>query len=58
MLIGQGATRTGINGGGLDRIFQIPGGITVEIRDVTLSNGRAPGAGGAIRNEGHPDDRP
>lgn len=52
VLIGQGATRTGINGGGIDRIFQIPGGVTVEIRDVTLSNGRAPGAGGAIRNEG------
>lgn len=52
VLIGQGATRTGINGGGLDRIFQIPGGITVEIRDVTLSNGRSTGAGGAIRNEG------
>ncbi len=52
VLIGQGASRTGINGGGLDRIFQIPGGITVEIRDVTLYNGRSTGAGGAIRNEG------
>ncbi len=52
VLIGQGANRTGINGGGIDRIFQVPGGITVEIRDVTLSNGRSGGAGGAIRNEG------
>lgn len=52
VLIGEGATRTRISGGGLDRIFQIPGGVTVEIRDVTLSNGRSTGAGGAIRNEG------
>jgi CSLREA domain-containing protein len=52
VLIGEGAGRTVINGNLIDRIFQIPGGITVEIRDVTLSNGRAAGAGGAIRNEG------
>lgn len=52
VLIGEGANRTTINGGGLDRIFQVPGGITVEIRDVTLTNGRSGGAGGAIRNEG------
>lgn len=52
VLIGAGANRTTINGGGLDRIFQVPVGITVEIRDVTLTNGRSGGAGGAIRNEG------
>lgn len=52
VLIGQGAARTTINGGGIDRIFQVAGGITVEIRDVTLTNGRSGGAGGAIRNEG------
>jgi len=52
ILIGDGASRTLIDGGALDRIFQVPGGITAEIRDVTLRNGRSTGAGGAIRNEG------
>src|SRR5829696_7771180 len=52
VLIGDGARRTVIDGGGIDRIFQVPGGITAEIRDVTLRNGRAPGTGGAIQNSG------
>jgi len=52
VLIGDGAGNTTVNGGAVDRIFQIPGGITVEIRDVTLRNGRAQGDGGAILNMG------
>jgi CSLREA domain-containing protein len=52
VLIGDGASRTVIDGGAVDRIFQVPGGITAEIRNVTLRNGRSLGAGGAIRNEG------
>jgi len=52
VVLGDGASRTIIDGGGIDRIFQVPGGTTVEIRDVTLRNGRAPGAGGAIQNAG------
>ena len=52
VILGDGASRTIIDGGGIDRIFQIPGGVTAEIRDVTLRNGRAPGAGGAIQNAG------
>ncbi|MEA2600909.1 MAG: hypothetical protein QOF89_1901 [Acidobacteriota bacterium] len=52
VLVGDGAPNTIIDGGALDRIFQVPGGVTVEIRDVTLRNGRAPGVGGAICNEG------
>jgi len=52
VILGDGASRTIIDGGGIDRIFQIPGGVTAEIRDVTLRNGRAPGAGGAILNAG------
>ncbi len=51
-LLGDGAASTIIDGGGIDRIFQVPGGITAEIRDVTLRNGRAPGDGGAILNAG------
>jgi CSLREA domain-containing protein len=52
VLVGDGAPDTIVDGGGLDRIFQVPPGVTVEIRDVTLRNGRAPGVGGAICNEG------
>ncbi|HEV2852641.1 MAG TPA: CSLREA domain-containing protein [Thermoanaerobaculia bacterium] len=52
VLIGDGVSRTVIDGGGIDRIFFVAGGSTMEIRDVTLRNGRSQGAGGAIRNEG------
>jgi CSLREA domain-containing protein len=52
ILIGDGAGRTVIDGGGAGLILTIPGG-TVQIQDVTLRNGRGQGAGGAIRNHGH-----
>ncbi|HEX4960280.1 MAG TPA: CSLREA domain-containing protein [Thermoanaerobaculia bacterium] len=52
ILLGDGAASTIIDGGGLDRIFHIPAGVTAEIRDVTLRNGKAPGLGGAILNAG------
>jgi CSLREA domain-containing protein len=52
VLIGDGAERAIIDGGGVDGIFYIPDGVTVQIQDVTLRNGRSPGAGGAIRNSG------
>jgi CSLREA domain-containing protein len=52
-LLGDGAASTIIDGGGLDRIFQVPAGVTVEIRDVTLRNGKAPGLGGAVLNAGN-----
>jgi CSLREA domain-containing protein len=52
VLLGDGASTTVIDGGGLDRIFQVPAGVTAEIRDVTLRNGKAPGLGGAILNAG------
>jgi CSLREA domain-containing protein len=52
VLIGDGAGRTIVDGNGVDRIFQVPGGVTAELRDLTLRNGRAPGAGGAILNNG------
>jgi CSLREA domain-containing protein len=52
VLIGDGAERSIVDGGGVDGIFYVPGGVTVQIQDVTLRNGRSPGAGGAIRNSG------
>lgn len=51
-LMGDGAGRTIIDGGGLGGIFYIPSGATVQIQDVTLRNGRSRGAGGAIHNQG------
>ena len=51
VLLGDGAGRTIVDGNGIDRIFQIPGGVTVDLRDLTLRNGRASG-GGAILNNG------
>ncbi|HET9210037.1 MAG TPA: CSLREA domain-containing protein [Thermoanaerobaculia bacterium] len=52
VLMGDGAGRTIIDGGGLGGIFYIPGEVTVQIQDVTLRHGRSPGAGGAIHNQG------
>jgi CSLREA domain-containing protein len=52
ILLGDGAGRTIIDGGGLDGIFYVASGATVQIQDVTLRDGRSPGAGGAIRNQG------
>ena len=51
VILGAGAASTIIDGGGIDRIFEIPGGLTLELRDVTLRNGRAQ-TGGAILNLG------
>jgi CSLREA domain-containing protein len=52
LLMGDGAGTTIIDGGGLDRIFQVPAGVTAEIHDVTLRNGKGTGLGGAILSAG------
>jgi CSLREA domain-containing protein len=52
-LIGDGAASTVIDGGGVGGIFYVPGGATATIQNVTLRNGRSPGAGGAVRNNGN-----
>lgn len=52
ILLGDGAASTVISGGAIDRVFQVTAGVTSEIRDVTITNGRAPGLGGAILNAG------
>src|ERR1700710_1550844 len=52
LLLGDGAGRTIVDGGGTAGIVSIPGGVTVQIQDVTLRNGRAPGGGGAVRKSG------
>jgi CSLREA domain-containing protein len=51
VILGAGAAGTILDGDGLDRILQVPSGIALELRDVTLRNGRAQ-TGGAILNLG------
>lgn len=52
VILGEGAARTVIDGFVVNGIFHVSGNRNVEIRDLTLRNGRAQGAGGAIRNDG------
>ena len=52
-LIGDGAGRTVIDGAAAGVILSVPGGVTVQIQDVTLRNGRGTGAGGAVHNNGN-----
>ena len=55
VLLGDRAANTIIDADGIDRVLDIAAGVTVEIRDVTLRNGRVQGAGtsgGGVRNRG------
>lgn len=52
VLLGDGAGNTIIEGTHVDRLFQVPAGVTAEIHDVTLANGTGTGLGGAILNAG------
>ena len=52
IVAGEGASDTVIDGGALDRVFDVGAGAAVELRDLTLRNGRAEGAGGAVENGG------
>jgi CSLREA domain-containing protein len=51
-IAGDGAERTVVDGGAVDRILQVADGVDLEVSDLTLRNGRAPGAGGAVLNAG------
>lgn len=44
---GAGAGRTTLDGGGLDRVFSIDGGVTASISDMTITGGDAIGGGSA-----------
>src|SRR5687768_5003480 len=48
---GKGRGKTAVDGGDLDRIFQIADGAGATIRELTVRNGSAP-TGGAILNTG------
>lgn len=49
---GGGAASTIIDGGGLDRIFQILGSAVVTINGITVRNGNVDGGGGGILSDG------
>jgi hypothetical protein len=51
VLDGTGHSVT-ISGGGVARIFELPGGFHLTLRNLTLSNGSASGCGGAIFSQG------
>ncbi|MBM3969023.1 MAG: hypothetical protein FJ302_04030, partial [Planctomycetes bacterium] len=53
-IIGSGTDQTFIDGGQVDRIFQVMPGVTLNLSNLTLLNGNASTTdnGGAIRNQG------
>ncbi len=52
VLYGESAATTIIDGGGLDRVLDVPAGVALEVTGVTLRNGHASEGGGAVRNQG------
>lgn len=51
-VIGAGTAQTVIDGGGVDRIFEVAAGASVTLQDLTLENGRTSTAGAAVQNFG------
>ena len=51
-ITGSGARLTVIDGQGIDRVFDVAGGVTAEIDDVTVTGGQTPGDGAGIRSGG------
>ncbi len=51
-IVGSGADDTIVDGGDLDRVFDVRDDIKLEIVDLTIRNGRVEGPGGGIRNAG------
>jgi hypothetical protein len=41
-----------MDGGGLSRVFQIDGGVTASISELTISGGKTSGNGGGLANLG------
>jgi hypothetical protein len=48
-VVGAGPTRTILNGSGTSRVVDVVSGVTVELRGLQLTNGRAGSAGGGLR---------
>ena len=51
LIDGPGSGRLAVSGNDTSRVFQVAGGVTVAVDDLTLTGGRAD-RGGAIRNAG------
>lgn len=51
-ILGLGAQQSLIDGAGLDRLLEVMAGSTLEVRNLTLRNGRTSFYGGAIENHG------
>ncbi|MFQ5487653.1 MAG: choice-of-anchor Q domain-containing protein, partial [Gammaproteobacteria bacterium] len=52
-ITGEGSTGTIIDGGGMDRIFQVFAGTTVTLDGLALQNGKSNNSGGAIASDGN-----
>lgn len=52
VLVGASATNTFVDGGHLDRVFDVLAGVHAEIQGVTIQNGLVTGPGGGVRNAG------
>ena len=51
-IVGASAERTIIDGGQIDRVFDVLAGVHAEIAGVTIRNGKVAGPGGGVRNAG------
>jgi CSLREA domain-containing protein len=51
-LVGASAASTIVDGGQLDRVFDVLAGTHAEIQGLTIRNGKVAGAGGGVRNAG------
>ena len=52
-IIGTGADTTIIDAAGLDRLFQVFAGASLNLSGVTITGGDVVGTGGGLHNEGH-----
>src|SRR5207247_234837 len=51
-IMGGGARLTVIDAQGVDRVFDVPIGVTAEIDDVTVTGGQTPQGGAGVRSAG------
>jgi CSLREA domain-containing protein len=52
VLYGESAATTIVDGGAIDRVLDVPAGVSLTVRGTTLRNGRAAQGGGAVRSQG------
>jgi len=52
VVVGDGAATTTVDGNGAFRLFEVPATGSLELRDLTLRNGKGGGGGGGVLNHG------